>query len=122
MQNQTIQTPELPPFDNSTYSGLAGLLSNPAYLAHAEQVFTHGGKLDPKAVSNLKSCAEGTINTLGNLQAVFAKLAMANTEARTWVVPDAEIAFAQFELSVMLGEVMPLLHHIYNTFQSDLDH
>ncbi|RRD88217.1 hypothetical protein [Conchiformibius steedae] len=121
MQNQAIQTLTLPPLDTSTYSGLAGLLSNPAYLAHAEQVFTHGGKLDPKAVSNLKSCAEGTINTLGNLQAVFAKLVMANTEARTWVVPDAEIAFAQFELSVMLGEVMPLLHHIYNTFQSDLD-
>ena len=119
MQNQPIQTPALPPLDTSTFSGLAGLLSNPAHLAHAEQVFMHGGELDPKVVSNLQSCAEATINSLGNLQAVFAKLVMANTEATTWKVEDKEIAFAQFELSVMLGEVLPLLHHIHNTLQPD---
>lgn len=113
MQNQN-----LPQFHNKHFSGLAGLLANPAYLAHAENVYLHGGQLDPKSTSNLQSCAESAIITFGVIQATFAKLVMANTEARTWRVDDDEIADTQFQLSVLLGEIQPLLNHINNTLNT----
>ena len=105
MQNQTIQTLTLPPLSNSRFSGLAGLLSNPAYLAHAEQVFTHGGELDPYAASLMQSAAEAAICTFGKIQATFAKLVLANEQAKADKVDTREIANVQFQLSVMLGEV-----------------
>lgn len=114
MQNQAIQT-QLPAFNNRYYGGLAGLLSNPAYLARAEQV---NGKIDPYAASVLQSCAETAINSFGDIQAVFSKLVLANTEARTNRVCEREIADAQFQLGVMLGEVQPLLAYINNILLS----
>lgn len=116
MQNQPIQTPALPAFNDLYYGGLASLLANPAYLARAEQVYLHGGEFDPRIADNLQSCAETAIDAFGAIQTVFSKLVLANTEASTNRVDDAEIADAQFHLGVMLGEVQPLLAYINNTF------
>ena len=117
MQNfhQTVPSapnPHSEPFDTRPYSGLAMLLSNPAYLAHASSVCLHGGTLDHKTASYLQSSAEVACSSLGIITTTFSKLILANNEAKTNKVGADELLYALHELTMLTGEVMPILSQI----------
>ena len=57
--------PHFESFDARAYSGLASLLSNPSYLAHARSVYLNDGTLDCKIASHLQSSAETASTSLG---------------------------------------------------------
>ena len=117
MQNIHHTVPSAPnphsePFDTRPYSGLAILLNNPAYLAHARSVYLRGGTLDHKTASYLQSSAEVACNSLGIITTTFSKLILANNEASINQVGTDELFYAPHELTMLTGEVMPILSQI----------
>ena len=117
MQNIHQNVPSAPnphsePFDTRPYSGLAILLNNPA---HPRSVYLRGGTLDHKTASYLQSSAEVACNSLGIITTTFSKLILANNEAKANQVGTDELLYALHELTMLTGEVMPIIAQIAET-------
>ena len=78
-------------------------------------VYLRGGTLDHKTASYLQSSAEVACNSLGIITTTFSKLILANNEAKANQVGTDELLYALHELTMLTGEVMPIIAQIAET-------
>ncbi len=96
--------------DNSGYSGLMGLLNNPALLAFNQA----GGSLDSHSSSVLQSCVETASITLGNTLSAIGKTIACPHAAEEYLDP---LIFADFASCV--GELIPFLNRLSAELATD---